>query len=149
MILVGGNGGSFADGQHFTAELLGRYEGRSDPYPALHMGSNAAELTAFGNDYGYENIFIPYIDAFIGFEPAFLFISTSGSSPNIVNAINHIINHYNNIHIVLLTGGNDTVFDHNKEVKLINVPSINTQVIQEEHSIILHDIAKEIKFNRK
>lgn len=148
MVLVGGNGGSFADGQHFVAELLGRYDGKKDPYPSIHMGSNGAELTAFGNDYGYENLFIPYIDAFRNFKPSFLFISTSGSSPNIVNAINHILTNYDNKYIVLLTGGNTTEFDMDKNVNVINVPSLNTQTIQEIHSVILHDMARDIKFNK-
>lgn len=146
LILVGGNGGSFADGQHFTAELLGRFDGKTDPLPAVHMGSNGAELTAFGNDYGYEKIFIPYIEAFRAFKPAFLFISTSGTSPNVINGIEHILSYYDDKYIVLLTGGNSTVYDTEKYVNIININSFNTQIIQEVHSILLHDIARSLKF---
>jgi D-sedoheptulose 7-phosphate isomerase len=145
IVMVGGNGGSFADGQHFTAELLGRFDGQTNPLPAIHMGSNGAELTAFGNDYGYENIFCPYIEAFTTFKPSFLFISTSGTSPNIIKAINTILEIYEEKYIVLLTGGNTTEFDNNNDVKIINVNSLNTQLIQEAHSIILHDIARSLK----
>jgi phosphoheptose isomerase len=109
------------------------------------MCSNGAELTAFGNDYGFRNIYIPYIEAFRDFMPSFLLLSTSGKSSNIVNAIHTILNSYDHKNIVLLTGGNDNDFDNNPDVKIIRIPSFNTQEIQEAHMAILHRLASDIK----
>jgi len=145
LILVGGNGGSFSDGEHFVAELTGRYNDITAPYPAISMCSNGAELTAFGNDYGYDNIYVPYIEAFRNFMPSFLLLSTSGKSGNIVTAINTILDTYDKPKIALLTGANDTIFEDNKSVKIIHVPSFNVQKIQEVHIMILHRLANDIK----
>lgn len=145
MILVGGNGGSFSDGEHFVAELTGRYNGITKPYPAINMCSNSAELTAFGNDYGYSNIFLPYVEAFRNFMPSFLLLSTSGKSSNIVTTIDSILNTYDNKNIVLFTGGNDNDFDNNKDVKIVRVSSFDVQEIQEVHMKLLHRLAGDIK----
>lgn len=146
LILVGGNGGSFSDAEHFVAELTGRFNGNTYAVPAMCMGSNGAELTAFGNDYGYDYIFIPYIKAFRNFMPSFLLLSTSGESANIVNAVNHILVTYSSPNIVLLTGGNDIKLDeYNDSIKIIHVPSFNVQEIQEIHMLILHKLASDIK----
>ena len=145
LILVGGNGGSFSDAEHFVAELTGRFNGNTHAVPAMCMGSNGAELTAFGNDYGYDNIFIPYVKAFRNLMPSFLLLSTSGKSTNIVNAINTILDIYSDPNIVLLTGGNDTLFEKESKVNIIHVPSFNVQEIQEIHMLILHKLAYNIK----
>ena len=145
MILVGGNGGSFSDGEHFVAELTGRFNGIEKPFPAINMCSNGAELTAFGNDYGYHNIYIPYAKAFRDFMPSFLLLSTSGKSANIVTLISEVLDSYENPKIALLTGANDTAFENNKLVNIIHVPSFNVQKIQEVHSVILHKLAGDIK----
>jgi len=145
IILCGGNGGSICDSMHFVAELTGRFDGNTKEYPAIALGSNQAEITAFGNDYGYENIFIPYINAFKKINPSYLFISTSGTSKNILTAIKYIKDTYSNYHISLLTGDvniSDTVYDN---VNSIQVKSKNTQIIQENHIAILHKLAKKIK----
>jgi D-sedoheptulose 7-phosphate isomerase len=147
MILCGGNGGSICDSMHFVAELTGRYNGNIKPYPAIALGSNQAEVTAFGNDFGYENIFIPYIKAFSIFNPSFLFISTSGTSKNILNAIQLIkfSSNYSQKEISLLTGDIDTSSDIYNNINILKVQSKNVQIIQENHIKILHMLAGDIK----
>lgn len=147
LIITGGNGGSFSDCEHFVAELTGRYNGNIKPYPAFNMCSNGAELTAFGNDFGYENIFTPYIKAFVEFNPSFLFVSTSGVSSNILNAIRLIkfSSNYIQKEISLLTGDIDTSNNIYDGVNVLKVPSKNVQTIQEVHIKILHMLAGNIK----
>lgn len=145
LILCGGNGGSASDCDHFVGELIGRFSGITKEYPIISMTNSVATLTALSNDYGYEKIFIPYINAFKKFKPSFLFISTSGTSKNILCGIDHIKNTYNNYDISLLTGDvniSDTIYD---DVNLLRVKSKIVQVIQEEHIKILHKLAGAIK----
>lgn len=144
MILSGGNGGSMTDSMHFVCELTGRFDGNTKEYPAIAMGSNQSELTAFGNDYGYNNIFVPYIRAFKKFNPSFLFITTSGSSENILNAINVIDVEYGTLENVSILTSTKCSLDIN-ELNILAVDSDNTQKIQEEHIKILHLLAGDIK----
>jgi D-sedoheptulose 7-phosphate isomerase len=144
LILTGGNGGSFSDCEHFVAELTGRFSGIIEPYPAMNMGSNGAELTAFANDFGYDKIYLPYIKAFQKFNPSFLFVTTSGKSKNILDGIKYIISNYKNINIVLLNGANECLIKH-KNIYEYNSSSLNTQEIQEDQIVVLHKIAETIK----
>jgi len=144
IILTGGNGGSFSDCEHFVAELTGRFNGIIKPYPAINMGSNGAELTAFANDFGYDEIYLPYIKAFKDIKPVFLFVTTSGRSKNILNAMNYIITNFNFMNIVLLNGSNRCEIKH-KNIYEYNSKYNSTQKIQEDQIIILHNIAGLIK----
>lgn len=144
MILCGGNGGSMTDSMHFVAELTGRYNGNTKPYPALSMCSNQAEISAFGNDYGYDEIFIPYIKAFKRFNPSFLFITTSGSSKNVLKAINVINNEYDTLENVSILTSKKCSLNIGK-LNILSVDSENTQTIQEVHIKILHMLAGDIK----
>jgi D-sedoheptulose 7-phosphate isomerase len=82
-----GNGGSFADSQHIAAELVSRLRFDREPLPALALGTNSSNLTAIGNDYGYENIFSRELKAIAHKQDVFVPISTSGNSANVLNAI--------------------------------------------------------------
>jgi phosphoheptose isomerase len=147
MIICGGNGGSFDQCMHFCGELLGRFNGEWKSYPVMTMGANNSELTAIANDSSYSEIFIPYINAFKQFDPSFLFISTSGTSKNILRGIDHIKSTYTNYNISLLTGDvdiSDAIYD---KVNVLQVRSNNTQIIQENHIAILHKLAGDIKSN--
>ena len=86
-LLVFGNGGSSADAQHFTAELVGRFVDTRRALPAIALTTNQAILTAWSNDYSFDDVFARQIDA-IGLPGDVAFgISTSGTSPNVVNAL--------------------------------------------------------------
>ncbi len=143
LLLVGGSGGSAADSGHFVGELMGRFEGILTPFPAINMMSEISTLTAITNDISYDGVFIQYINAFKQFEPCYLFISTSGKSTNILNAINFLIDIDHNTNIILITG--DTTSVHNNNIMEFNIPNTNTAIIQEIGLMILHDIARVLK----
>ncbi len=139
-ILIAGNGGSAADAQHFAAELVGKFmhENRQ-ALPALALTTNSSIVTAIGNDFGYEKVFLRNIEAFGQKGDIFFGISTSGNSRNIINAI-HMANHRGLFTIGLLgnNGGKMKDFCHIN----ITVPSSNTQHIQESHIAIIHSICQ-------
>lgn len=85
-LLVCGNGGSAADAQHFAAELTGRFRCERRPYPALSLATDSSALTAIANDYGYEQVFARQVAALASPGDLLIGISTSGESPNIVQA---------------------------------------------------------------
>jgi D-sedoheptulose 7-phosphate isomerase len=86
-LLIAGNGGSAADAQHIAAELTGRFQRERRPLPALALHGNTSALTAIGNDYGYEEVFARELSAHARPGDVFLAISTSGTSRNILRAI--------------------------------------------------------------
>lgn len=86
-LLVCGNGGSAADSQHIVAELVGRFLAERPGYPALALTTNASTLTAVGNDYGFDHIFLRQVQALGGPGDVLLVISTSGNSTNCVLAV--------------------------------------------------------------
>jgi len=86
-ILVCGNGGSAADAQHFTAELVSRFERERQALPALAITTNTSTITAIGNDYGYDATFRRQIEAFAQEGDVVIGISTSGNSANVLLAM--------------------------------------------------------------
>jgi phosphoheptose isomerase len=85
-LLATGNGGSFAQAQHLTSELVGRFEGERRPLSALVLGADVASLTAIGNDYGSDEAFARQVRAHGRRGDVLLALSTSGRSPNVVGA---------------------------------------------------------------
>ena len=86
-ILFAGNGGSAADAQHLAGELVSRYNYDRPGLPALALTTDTSVLTAIGNDYGYEHLFARQIEAVGVSGDVFIGISTSGRSPNVLNAL--------------------------------------------------------------
>ena len=86
-IIFCGNGGSFADSQHLTAEFISKLRFDRSPLPAITLGTNNSNLTAIGNDYGFEYIFERELIALYGKHDVFIPISTSGNSKNVIRAI--------------------------------------------------------------
>jgi D-sedoheptulose 7-phosphate isomerase len=86
-LIIAGNGGSAADAQHLAAEFLSRFLVDRQPLPALALTTDTSVLTAVGNDYGFEYIFERQLRALGRRGDAFLAISTSGRSPNILRAL--------------------------------------------------------------
>jgi D-sedoheptulose 7-phosphate isomerase len=85
-LLVCGNGGSAADAQHIVAELVGRFLAERPGYPALALTTDTSIMTAVANDYGFERIFARQVEALGRTGDVLLVISTSGNSPNCVEA---------------------------------------------------------------
>jgi D-sedoheptulose 7-phosphate isomerase len=86
-LLICGNGGSAADSQHIAAELVGRFMKDRQGYPALALTTNSSILTAVANDYGFEQVFARQVEALGRPEDVLLTISTSGRSPNCIEAV--------------------------------------------------------------
>jgi D-sedoheptulose 7-phosphate isomerase len=137
-ILSCGNGGSAGDAQHFSAELLNRFEMERPPLPAIAITTDTSTLTSIANDYSYEEIFSKQVRALGQSGDVLLAISTSGNSPNVIEAIKAA--HDRNMIVVQLTGkegGN--MRDLLKEGDIeICVPSISTARIQEVHLLVIH-----------
>ncbi len=85
-LLAAGNGGSAAEAQHLTAELVGRFEVDRRPFSAIALHADTSSLTAIGNDYGYEDVFARQIRAHARPGDVVLLISSSGRSPNLLAA---------------------------------------------------------------
>ncbi|MFW6101061.1 MAG: SIS domain-containing protein, partial [Bacteroidota bacterium] len=86
-IISCGNGGSMSDAMHFAEELTGRFRDDRKPFPAMAI-SDPTHLSCTSNDYGYEQVFSRYLEAFGNAGDVLLGISTSGNSANIVKAVN-------------------------------------------------------------
>jgi D-sedoheptulose 7-phosphate isomerase len=85
-LLAAGNGGSAAEAQHLTAELVGRFEGERRPLPAIALHGDTSTITAIGNDYGYEEVFARQVRAHARPGDVLLLLSTSGRSRNLLAA---------------------------------------------------------------
>lgn len=137
-ILSCGNGGSAADAQHFSAELLNRFEMERPSLPAIALTTDTSTLTAIANDYHYDEIFSKQIKALGRANDVLLAISTSGNSKNVMQAIRAA--HERSMRVVALTGkdGGEMSSMLNAEDVEIRVPSATTARIQETHLLIIH-----------
>jgi len=86
-VLIFGNGGSAADSQHIAAEFVNRFRIERPPLAALALTTDSSILTAIGNDYRFEDIFVKQVDALGGEGDVAWAISTSGNSPNVIAAV--------------------------------------------------------------
>jgi D-sedoheptulose 7-phosphate isomerase len=139
-ILSCGNGGSAADAQHFSGELLGRFEAERPGLPAVALTTDSATLTAVGNDYGFDQVFSRQVLALGRAGDALLAISTSGNSDNVIQAILAAQQH--DMAIVALTGrdgGKIATILNSTDVEL-RVPSDRTVRIQEVHLLMIHSL---------
>lgn len=139
-ILSCGNGGSAADAQHFSAEMLNRYEMERPGLPAIALTTDTSTLTSIANDYQYEDVFAKQIRALGRAGDVLLAITTSGESHNIIHAID--AGHDRDMSVVALTGregGQVADLMRGPDIE-IRVPSWSTARIQEAHITILHCI---------
>ena len=137
-ILSCGNGGSAGDAQHFSAELLNRFEKERPGLPAIAITTDSSTLTAIANDYDYKEIFSKQVSALGHSEDVLLAISTSGNSPNIIESIRAA--HEREMKIVALTGRDGGAIADllSAEDIEICVPSDRTARIQEVHLVVIH-----------
>ena len=133
--LLAGNGGSAADAQHIAAELVGRYGFDRASIPSLALTTDTSNLTAIGNDYGYDKVFSRQLEGMGQEGDLFIGISTSGNSTNIVNAFKSAKK--KNIFTVALVGKDGGEMANLADISLI-VPSSATPRIQESHILIGH-----------
>jgi D-sedoheptulose 7-phosphate isomerase len=137
-IMSCGNGGSAADAQHFSAELLNRFERERAPLAGLALTTDSSTLTSVGNDYSFNQVFSKQVRGLGIGGDVLLAISTSGNSQNVIEAIKSA--HEKNIVVVALTGnggGKISAILTESDINLC-VPSKITARIQEVHLLCLH-----------
>jgi D-sedoheptulose 7-phosphate isomerase len=136
-LLVAGNGGSAADAQHIAAEFVSRFNFDRPGLPAMALTTDTSILTAVGNDYGYDQLFRRQIEANGQRGDVFLGISTSGNSPNILQALEAArLKGVTTFGLTGKTGGKmRELCDY-----CLCVPSVDTPRIQEAHILIGHTI---------
>tara|TARA_B100001758_G_C18318532_1_gene561923 strand:+ start:302 stop:889 length:588 start_codon:yes stop_codon:yes gene_type:complete len=142
-IIFCGNGGSFADAQHLSAEFTSRFLFDRPGLPSLALGTNSSAMTAIGNDYGYENVFAREIQSIATPSDILIAITTSGNSGNILKALNAAKEV--NLPSIVFTGAGKGMLPDNLET--INVPSTDTARIQECHILIGHIICGIVEEN--
>lgn len=139
-ILSCGNGGSAGDSQHFSSEMLNRFEMERPGLPAMALTTDSSTLTSIANDYAYEDIFAKQIRALGRQGDVLLAISTSGNSENVCRAI--VAAHERSMKVVALTGHEggrmaDLLSDDDIEIR---VPATRTARIQEVHLVVIHSL---------
>jgi D-sedoheptulose 7-phosphate isomerase len=139
-ILSCGNGGSAGDAQHFSSELLNRFEMERPGLPAMALTTDSSTLTSIANDYAYEDIFAKQVRALGKSNDVLLAISTSGNSENVNRAI--VAAHERNMRVVALSGRDGgrmagLLADDDVEIR---VPAKRTARIQEVHLLAIHCI---------
>lgn len=134
-LLVAGNGGSAAIASHVAAEFLGKCIQDRHPLPAISLAESHSSLTAIGNDYGFDQVFLRGVQAFGRPGGVLLAMSTSGTSPNVVAGLAEA--RRLGLATILMTGakgaGQAGLADH-----LLVVPSSETPRIQEVHMLWAH-----------
>ena len=138
-VYIMGNGGSAADAQHFSAELVGRYMMERKGLPAVAFTTDTSILTAVGNDYGYDDVFRRQTEALVEKGDVVFGISTSGNSKNIYNALKLAKEKgATTIGFLGKTGGTCK--------ELCDIPIVieypRTPNIQEAHEMIMHTICE-------
>ena len=142
-IIFCGNGGSFADAQHLSAEFTSRFLFDRPGLASIALGTNSSAMTAIGNDYGYDHVFAREIEAIATPTDVLIAITTSGNSGNILRGI--AAAKATNVPAVVLTGAGRGML--NDATETINVPSSDTARIQECHILIGHIICGIVEEN--
>lgn len=143
-ILLCGNGGSAADAQHLAAEFIVRLRPHinRNPIPALSLAQDTSTLTACGNDYSFDDIFLRPFQALSGKNDVLICISTSGNSNNILKVLKEA--RKNKIYSICFLGKSG-----GKAKKIVNesliIPSYNTARIQECHIFLGHFILEKVE----
>ena len=142
-VLISGNGGSAADSQHFAAELVSAFSKdlKRNALPAIALTVDTSILTAFSNDFGFEGVFARQVEAYGQAGDTLIVLTTSGSSKNCLKAVE--VARAQNLKTVAFTRTSGDIAA--KVDVAIEVPSNNTQHIQECHMIGYHIISELIE----
>ena len=145
-VLACGNGGSAGQCQHFSADLVGRFERERPPLPAFSLTTDTSILTAISNDYEFDQIFAKQVQALGQAGDILLAISTSGNSSNVIRAIE--VAHEREMHVIALTGkdgGKIASLLAGEDVQIC-VKHTRTAHVQEIHALIIHCLCDGIDF---
>ncbi|MFC1903354.1 D-sedoheptulose 7-phosphate isomerase [Chloroflexota bacterium] len=138
-VVLFGNGGSAADAQHLACELVGRVTHNRQALPAIALTTNTSTLTAVANDYGYETVFSRQVEALVDERDVVIGLSTSGNSPNVVQALKAAKK--KGAKTVGLTGGDGGKLTEVADL-VLTVPSNSIPRIQEAHITIGHIVCE-------
>ena len=136
-ILLCGNGGSAADTQHFAGELVATFRRgvRRPPLSVMSLANDISTITAYANDFQFEDVFARQVQAHGRADDCLICVSTSGSSENILRAAHSARNL--GMVVIGITGTNGSKLSSLSDV-LIQIPSDNTQIIQNSYQFLLH-----------
>lgn len=145
-VLCCGNGGSAGDAQHFSSEMLNRFERERPALPAIALTTDTSTLTSIANDYHFDDVFAKQIKALGRSGDILLAYTTSGNSGNIIKALT--VAHEKEMYVIALTGKDGgTVATKLEEGDVeIRIPSLSTARIQEVHLLISHCLCDLIDF---
>ena len=137
-VLIFGNGGSAADAQHMAAEMVGRMLIERRPLPAIALTTDTSNLTAIGNDYGYDVVFLKQVQALAKSGDVVVAISTSGNSKNVVLAVEEAKKI--GCKIISLTGGSGGKLNQLADIAINARLGKNSSRIQESHIFAVHSL---------
>ena len=143
-LLVFGNGGSAADAQHLSAELVGRFQKERAAMPAIALTTDSSILTSVANDYSFKQVFARQLEALGQPGDVAFGISTSGESPNVLAALQ--VARAKGLKTIALTGRDGGSVGAAAEIH-VNVPDQNTARVQEVHRTLLHVMCEVIEEN--
>jgi D-sedoheptulose 7-phosphate isomerase len=141
-LLAAGNGGSAAHAQHLTSELVGRYCDDRQPFSAIALHAETSALTAILNDYGAEAVFARQIGAHGRPGDVFVALSTSGRSPNLLEAARAA--HERGLHVWAITGPAPNALAELADDAVV-VDADNTAVVQEVHQLTVHLLCESVE----
>ncbi len=141
-LLVCGNGGSAADALHIAGELVGRFLANRRAYNVIALPANAAIVTAWGNDLGFDTVYARQVEAHGAPGAVLLAISTSGNSPSILRAAEAA--RALSMTVVALTGDTGGELADRADI-LLNVPATETPLIQQLHICLYHYLCERIE----
>ncbi len=140
-ILLCGNGGSAADAQHIASEMTGRFVTDRRGLPAIALTTDSSALTAVSNDFGFEQVFARQVEALAAEGDLLIGISTSGNSPNVLQAFAKA--RELNCTTLGLSGNNGGKFGSYCDLNIV-IPSRNTARIQEMHILVGHILCQAV-----
>ena len=141
-----GNGGSAAEALHLAEELIGRYRGDRPPHRAMCLNADPTALTCIANDFGFERIFARQCEALLTDRDALIVFSTSGNSPNIVQALQAAkARGAMTIGLLGCSGGRDGGSAAAECARSLIVPAQDSAHIQEAHQVALHLICEALE----
>ena len=134
-LLAAGNGGSAAEAQHLTAELVGRFESGRAALPAIALHADSSTMTAIGNDFGQERVFARQVEAHGRPGDVLILLSTSGASPNLLAAAD--AGRLLGLHVWAMTGPRPNPLAELAD-DVLAIESIAPTAVQEAHLIAIH-----------
>ena len=141
-LLVAGNGGSAAEAQHLTAELVGRFEGERRPLSAIVLHGDTSTVTAVCNDYGGDEVFARQVEAHGRPDDVLLLLTTSGRSPNLLRAAERA--HRCGLAVWALTGPAPNPLSRLAD-RVVAVEATSVSSIQEAHLVAVHALCAAVE----